>query len=133
MPRRAAEIRGMQRPRHERPWPDVEAMAPRSRLRGRAPDRAAAAGCTAARGRWASTGSLPARAWTGGKGCRDRARGVVAVLRAMPAWPHATDEAFLFTTPTGRPVDDSSRSTGTARSARLASVRGRFYATRDLE
>src|SRR2546422_3044199 len=69
----------------------------------------------------------------GGKGGLDRARGVVAVLRAMPAALHATDEAFLFTTPTGRPVDDSSRSTGTARSARLASVRGRFYATRDLE
>jgi len=67
----------------------------------------------------------------GGKGCLDRARGVVAVLRAMPAPLHATDEAFLFTTPTGRPVDDSSRSTGTARSARLASVRGTFYATRD--
>ena len=68
MPRHAAETRGRQRPRDERPWPDVEAMAPRSRLRGRAPDRAAAAGCTTARGRGASTGSLPARAWTGGRG-----------------------------------------------------------------
>jgi integrase len=31
---------------------------------------------------------------------------VVAVLRAMPAPLHATDETFLFTTPTGRPIDE---------------------------
>src|SRR5439155_14343122 len=95
MPRRAAETRARQRPRHKRPWPDVEAMAPRSRLRGRAPDRAAAAGChdgTWVRGvHW----FLTRPGVDGGKGCLDRARGVVAVLRAMPAPLHATDEAFL--------------------------------------
>jgi integrase len=58
--------------------------------------------------------------------------GVVAVLRAMSAPLHATDETCVFTTPTGRPIDEERFvEKHWHRAIRATGIRPRkFYATR---